>query len=84
MCGRLKTAKLQKNQVVRSGIRTHAHIRGPECSPTQVRYNLESGALDHSAILTHHGIMSNLVTYIYNTNTYYPDEGTGCALYPFH
>ena len=35
---------------VRSGIRTHAHIRGPENSFEQG--NLESGALDHSAILT--------------------------------
>ena len=39
---------------VRSGIRTHAHIRGPERSiPENFRkvINLESGALDHSAIL---------------------------------
>ena len=40
---------------VRSGIRTHAHICGPECSwplywPKDLI--LESGALDHSAILT--------------------------------
>ena len=40
---------------VRSGIRTHAHISGPEFSQMLMDlmgYNLESGALDHSAILT--------------------------------
>ena len=38
---------------VRSGVRTHALIRGPERSPaTGGKANLESGALDHSAILT--------------------------------
>ena len=44
-----------KKKYVRSGIRTHAHICGPECSgplywPKDLI--LESGALDHSAILT--------------------------------
>ena len=44
-----------KKKHVRSGIRTHAHICGPECSwplywPKDLI--LESGALDHSAILT--------------------------------
>ena len=40
---------------VRSGIRTHAHIRGPENSLMRHEkgINLESGALDHSAILTY-------------------------------
>ena len=41
---------------VRSGVRTHALIRGPEIShpPSIGRQGLvlESGALDHSAILT--------------------------------
>ena len=38
---------------VRSGVRTHARIRGPEFSPaTSGKVHLESGALDHSAILT--------------------------------
>ena len=37
---------------VRSGIWTHAHIRGPECSIIRRQEILESGALDHSAILT--------------------------------
>ena len=36
---------------VRSGIRTHASIRRPEI-PIIGRFHLESGALDHSAILT--------------------------------
>ena len=46
---------MQWKSFVRSGIRTHAHIRGPEHS---LRHNfaekvsLESGALDRSAILT--------------------------------
>ena len=41
-------------KLVRSGIRTHAHIRGPECSfHVEGRdVTLESGALDRSAILT--------------------------------
>ena len=43
-------------KVVRSGIRTHAHIRGPERPCTTIdcskHFQLESGALDHSAILT--------------------------------
>ena len=40
--------------LVRSGIRTHAHIRGPECSFVFKGRDgtLESGALDRSAILT--------------------------------
>ena len=39
---------------VRCGIRTHALIRGPEFSALycRARLFLESGALDHSAILT--------------------------------
>ena len=39
---------------VRSGVRTHAHIRGPEHSARLAnrKVYLESGALDHSAILT--------------------------------
>ena len=40
---------------VRSGIRTHAHIRGPEHSLRHKfaeKVTLESGALDRSAILT--------------------------------
>ena len=41
-------------KLVRSGIRTHAHIRGPECSFVVKGRDvtLESGALDRSAILT--------------------------------
>ena len=47
----------QEKRCVRSGIRTHAHnIRGPErslvCRSLQKEMNLESGALDRSAILT--------------------------------
>ena len=39
---------------VRSGIRTHAHIRGPEHpARNRGRFTLESGALDRSAILTY-------------------------------
>ena len=40
---------------VRSGIRTHANIRWPECSKchTLEEIFLESGALDRSAILTY-------------------------------
>ena len=41
-----------KKDFVRSGIRTHAHIRGPERSVRTKSYALESGALDRSAILT--------------------------------
>ena len=43
----------RKKDFVRSGIRTHARIRGPE-HPLAVagKDYLESGALDHSAILT--------------------------------
>ena len=42
-----------KKTFVRSGVRTHALIRGPEFSPAiDGKVNLESGALDHSAILT--------------------------------
>ena len=48
--------KIPKRFVVRSGIRTHALIRGPEISVAipyrGTRLSLESGALDHSAILT--------------------------------
>ena len=40
------------NNGVRSGIRTHAHIRGPECSVLERVLALESGALDGSAIMT--------------------------------
>ena len=49
------SVKSSWENIVRSGIRTHAHIRGPERSiPENFRkvINLESGALDHSAILT--------------------------------
>ena len=46
----------KKTGFVRSGIRTHALYRGPEVSFTlltkEQSYHLESGALDHSAILT--------------------------------
>ena len=47
--------KEKKKHIVRSGIRTHASIRRPErplqlCSGKVL--NLESGALDRSAILT--------------------------------
>ena len=43
----------QRKTFVRSGVRTHARIRGPEySSATGGKGNLESGALDHSAILT--------------------------------
>ena len=48
--------KVGKNVFVRSGIWTHALIRGPEISYSlpigEQGLNLESGALDHSAILT--------------------------------
>ena len=46
---------MRKNWFVRSGIWTHALIRGPEFSQIPIkepRQCLESGALDHSAILT--------------------------------
>ena len=47
---------MNKNVFVRKGIRTPALIRGPEISyslPIRKQgLNLESGALDHSAILT--------------------------------
>ena len=46
---------LMEEKSVRSGIRTHAHISGPEISRSHwdLRNDfLESGALDHSAILT--------------------------------
>ena len=45
--------------LVRSGIRTHAHIRGPECSLVVVGrdFTLESGALDRSAILTYYEVV---------------------------
>ena len=46
------TKNIEKKVFVRSGIRTHAHIRGPERSVRTKRYALESGALDRSAILT--------------------------------
>ena len=44
-----------KKKSVRGGIRTHAHIRGPECFELALaskEFILESGALDHSATLT--------------------------------
>ena len=44
--------KDEKKDFVRSGIRTHAHIRGPERSVKAKSVTLESGALDRSAILT--------------------------------
>ena len=50
-------SEIKKTKIsVRSGIRTHAHIRGPEHSALseRVRKLLESGALDRSAILTHY------------------------------
>ena len=45
----------KKKKFVRSGVRTHAHIRGPEHSTRldSRKVILESGALDHSAILTY-------------------------------
>ena len=48
-------ANMNWQNCVRSGIRTHAHIRGPENSLMRHEkgINLESGALDHSAILTY-------------------------------
>lgn len=62
MCLTLRSAKgkdvngimIPTKEFVRSGVRTHAHIRGPECSTLrkQGKVHLESGALDHSAILT--------------------------------
>ena len=51
----MTTDRKEKKASVRSGIRTHAHIRGPECSRPRwwpKDLFLESGALDHSAILT--------------------------------
>ena len=42
----------KKKIFVRSGIRTHALIRGPERSVRTKSRTLESGALDRSAILT--------------------------------
>ena len=45
-------AEKGKKVFVRSGIRTHAHIRGPEHSVRAKSRTLESGALDRSAILT--------------------------------
>ena len=49
------TTNVNRQNCVRSGIRTHAHIRGPENSLMRHEkgINLESGALDHSAILTY-------------------------------
>ena len=50
--GKEKKKKKKKNRV-RSGIRTHALRRGPEHSTHSVgKGDLESGALDRSAILT--------------------------------
>ena len=49
--------KRRKKSSVRGGIRTHAHIRGPECFELALASKeviLESGALDHSATLTAH------------------------------
>ena len=53
---------LQKGQkdFVRRGIRTPAHIRGPEYS-TWKSSTLESGALDRSAILTYKNSSSGLL-----------------------
>ena len=46
----------ERDNIVRSGIRTHAHIRGPErpCTTFDCSKHFQpgSGALDHSAILT--------------------------------
>ena len=44
---------MRRKNFVRRGIRTPAHIRGPECSYIGKRPSLESGALDRSAILTY-------------------------------
>ena len=44
-CNMKQAVQIEKN-IVRNGIRTHAHIRGPD---------LKSGALDRSATLTVHG-----------------------------
>jgi hypothetical protein len=46
----------RKKEFVRKGIWTPALIRGPEISRLRIMkegLNLESGALDHSAILTY-------------------------------
>ena len=52
----IKKGYFLAENLVRSGIRTHAHIRGPESSLVVVGrdFTLESGALDRSAILTYH------------------------------
>ncbi len=53
MCWPLPKLYFVKNDFVRSGIRTHALIRGPEHSTRYTsKDTLESGALDRSAILT--------------------------------
>ena len=51
---KIKFGKRKKKKSVRGGIRTHAHIRGPEDSNSHCEQdlNLESGALDRSATLT--------------------------------
>ena len=50
----LISKKKKRKKCVRGGIRTHAHIRGPEASNSHREQGnvLESGALDHSATLT--------------------------------
>ena len=48
-------AREREKKSVRGGIRTHAHICGPECFELTLaskEFILESGALDHSATLT--------------------------------
>ena len=71
---------------VRSGIRTHAHIRGPERSTRKASkdMNLESGALDHSAILTNslnQWFFKSLVNnYIYYTYLYFICFVQSCLL----
>ena len=54
-------ANMKWQNCVRSGIRTHAHIRGPENSLMvhEKVTSLESGALDHSAILTLMRVLGN-------------------------
>ena len=61
-----ETRNVNRQNCVRSGIRTHAHIRGPENSLMRHEkgINLESGALDHSAILTYDNWRTIIATFI--------------------
>ena len=66
-------ANMNWQNCVRSGIRTHAHIRGPENSLMihEKVTSLESGALDHSAILTYVKLCKIKIGFVFQSKRFY-------------